>query len=63
VRPQNTTALEGYPVMMHCVAVGDPQPTIHWDKNNKVNGFDVQRFKVCTNYVIHHSPSILSLAV
>lgn len=46
MKPRNTTALEGYPVMIHCVAIGDPQPTIHWDKNNQVNGFDVKRFKV-----------------
>ena len=48
LKPQNTTAVEGYPTMIHCMATGDPLPTIHWDKNNQVNGFDVRRFKVCT---------------
>jgi len=32
--------------MLHCVAVGDPLPTVQWDRNNKVNSFDQQRFKV-----------------
>lgn len=46
VRPLNTTAFEGYSTMLHCVATGDPLPIIQWDKNNKVNGFDPNRFKV-----------------
>lgn len=46
VKPLNTTAFEGYSTMLHCVATGDPLPIIQWDKNNKVNGFDPNRFKV-----------------
>ncbi|XP_062589109.1 inactive tyrosine-protein kinase 7-like [Saccostrea cucullata] len=33
VRPKNMTIYEGHPAMMHCVAIGDPKPEIHWDKN------------------------------
>jgi len=46
VKPTNTTAYEGHSVMMHCVAIGDPPPTILWDKNNKVDVLDFRRFKV-----------------
>jgi len=46
VRPVNTTTIEGRPIMLHCVATGDPAPTIQWDRNNKVDAFDLQRFKV-----------------
>jgi len=46
VRPVNTTIVEGRTVMLHCVATGDPPPTIQWDRNNKVDAFDLQRFKV-----------------
>jgi len=45
VRPVNTTTIEGHSVMLHCVATGDPTPTIQWDRNNKVDGFDLKRFK------------------
>jgi PTK7 protein tyrosine kinase 7 len=48
VKPHNTTAYEGYSVMLHCVAIGDPPPTIQWDKNSQVNAFDIRRFKVGT---------------
>lgn len=46
VRPVNTTVVEGHSVMLHCVATGDPTPTIQWDRNNKVDAFDLHRFKV-----------------
>lgn len=46
VRPTNTTTVEGHSVMLHCVATGDPTPTIQWDRNNRVDAFDLQRFKV-----------------
>ena len=52
VHPQNATAYEGYPVMIHCVANGDPEPTIQWDKNSKVNSFDLNRFKVRTDFYL-----------
>ncbi len=49
VKPKNTTAYEGYPVTLHCVAVGDPQPTIQWDKNNKyITPSNGSRFTVST---------------
>lgn len=60
IKPQNTTAYEGYPVMIHCVATGDPEPTIHWDKNNQVNGFDVRRFKVSGKYLCSKAGVICS---
>lgn len=55
VKPSNTTAYEGYPVMIHCIAIGDPNPTINWDKNGNVNGFNPSRFKVSCliNYLAH----------
>lgn len=44
VFPQNPTdASEGQSVMIHCQAMGDPMPTIQWDKNNVMNGFDRNR--------------------
>lgn len=52
VRPSNTTAYEGYPVMLHCVATGEPTPTIQWDKNSKVNSFDNKRFRVSAYFTI-----------
>ncbi|XP_046400427.1 inactive tyrosine-protein kinase 7-like [Ischnura elegans] len=44
-----TEAYEGYPVMMNCKAEGDPPPTIQWDKNSVLNGFDQKRFVVLEN--------------
>ncbi|XP_071450356.1 inactive tyrosine-protein kinase 7 [Hetaerina americana] len=50
VVPLNPTeAYEGYPVMMNCKAEGDPPPTIQWDKNSVLNGFDQKRFIVLEN--------------
>lgn len=49
VKPHNSTVPEGLSAMLHCVAIGDPLPIIQWDKNNKVNGFDLNRFKVLSN--------------
>jgi hypothetical protein len=44
ILPQNPTeAKEGHSIMIHCQAYGDPMPTIQWDKNNVMNGFDRQR--------------------
>lgn len=44
-----TEATEGQPLMLHCMADGDPRPTIRWDKNGEMNGFDSQRFQVLDN--------------
>lgn len=42
--PQNPTdGFEGYPVIMDCIAEGDPKPTIQWDKNTVMNDFDQKR--------------------
>ncbi|KAK7869179.1 hypothetical protein R5R35_006628 [Gryllus longicercus] len=45
VPPQNVTAYEGYPVILHCAAEGLPQPTIKWDRNSNLSalpsGFEV----------------------
>lgn len=49
IKPQNTTeVMEGQQLMLHCMAEGDPRPTITWDKNGEVNGFD-SRFQVLEN--------------
>jgi len=53
VRPMNTTTVEGRSVMLHCIATGEPPPTIQWDRNNKVGAFDLQRFKVSCLPVLH----------
>ncbi|XP_071573152.1 tyrosine-protein kinase-like otk isoform X1 [Temnothorax nylanderi] len=50
VQPQNPTeAIEGYPVMLHCAAEGDPKPTIQWDKDSRMNNLDNPRFEVLSN--------------
>ncbi|XP_069698468.1 inactive tyrosine-protein kinase 7 isoform X2 [Periplaneta americana] len=50
VFPQNPTeAYEGYPVMIHCIAEGDPKPTIKWDRNSNFSAFDRNRFHVFEN--------------
>jgi Immunoglobulin domain len=36
VKPANTTAYEGHSTMLHCIATGDPEPAVQWDKNNKI---------------------------
>jgi PTK7 protein tyrosine kinase 7 len=44
VAPLNPTeAFEGNAVMIHCIAEGDPKPTIQWDKDSRLNGFDQKR--------------------
>ena len=54
VRPVNTTVIEGQTTMIHCLATGEPTPTIQWDRNGRINDFDFSRFKV------RIYPSILS---
>jgi len=50
VQPQNPTeAIEGYPVMLHCAAEGDPKPTIQWDKDSRMNNLDNPRFELLSN--------------
>ncbi|KAL1485994.1 hypothetical protein MTO96_031585 [Rhipicephalus appendiculatus] len=49
VQPSTTRAVEGYSVMLHCKATGDPSPTIQWDRNNVLNNFDPQRYRVLDN--------------
>jgi PTK7 protein tyrosine kinase 7 len=44
-----TEATEGQSVWIDCVVEGDPKPTIHWDKNLKMNDFDQSRFTVLEN--------------
>lgn len=39
------TIYEGHPAMLHCVAIGDPRPDIHWDKNY-FQDIDTSRIKV-----------------
>lgn len=46
VLPQNPTDVyEGNPVVMDCVAQGDPTPAIHWDKNSNMDSFDKNRYE------------------
>jgi len=54
VRPMNTTTIEGHSIMLHCVATGDPAPTIQWDRNNKVDGFDLKRFKASISCIYRY---------
>ncbi|GFS45045.1 inactive tyrosine-protein kinase 7 [Nephila pilipes] len=49
VQPSDTVAYEGEPVILHCLAEGDPLPIIQWDKNNELNGFNHTRFRVLQN--------------
>ncbi|KAL0273509.1 UNVERIFIED_CONTAM: hypothetical protein PYX00_006148 [Menopon gallinae] len=50
IKPLNPTeVVEGSPVTLHCVADGDPAPTIKWDKNGEINGLDPQRFQIFDN--------------
>ena len=50
IQPQNPTeAIEGYPVMLHCAAEGDPKPTIQWDKDSRMNNLNNSRFEVLAN--------------
>lgn len=50
IQPQNPTeAIEGYPVMLHCAAEGDPKPTIQWDKDSRMNNLNTARFEMFPN--------------
>lgn len=50
IQPQNPTeAIEGYPVMLHCAAEGDPKPTIQWDKDSRMNNLENPRFETLGN--------------
>ena len=64
MRPANTTAYEGQSLMMHCIAIGDPTPTVLWDKNNRVDALDFRRFKVSdvVAYWLARAFSALTLA-
>lgn len=44
----NVTAYEEHSIMLHCVATGDPKPTIYWDKNQLQENWDPNRFTVST---------------
>ncbi|XP_017889172.1 tyrosine-protein kinase-like otk [Ceratina calcarata] len=50
IQPQNPTeAIEGYPVMLHCAAEGDPKPTIQWDRDSRMNNLNNSRFEMLGN--------------
>ncbi|XP_013386585.1 inactive tyrosine-protein kinase 7 isoform X2 [Lingula anatina] len=53
VKPQNDTAVEGSSVMLNCVAAGDPQPAVQWDKNGElirnIDDGEKNRFQVQSN--------------
>lgn len=46
LKPMNLTVKEGASAMFHCVAAGDPTPSVQWDRNNRVEGFISDRIKV-----------------
>ena len=47
VLSKNTTALEGQPTMLHCLAEGDPKPYVKWDRNGEVSAIETNtRFQV-----------------
>ena len=52
VTPRNPTdAVEGQSVLIDCQAHGNPKPTIQWDKETDLNGFDHNRLvKIHTDY-------------
>ena len=61
VYPKNPTeAYEGYPIMIHCIADGDPKPTIKWDRNSNFSGFDRNRWLETKN-VIFSSVAVMLL--
>ncbi|XP_015603298.1 inactive tyrosine-protein kinase 7 [Cephus cinctus] len=50
IKPEDPTeSIEGYPVMLHCAAEGDPKPTIQWDKDSRMNNLNSPRFEVLPN--------------
>ncbi|XP_043256636.1 tyrosine-protein kinase-like otk [Colletes gigas] len=61
VQPQNPTeAIEGYPVMLHCAAEGDPKPTIQWDKDLRMSNLNNSRFEVLSNGSLYITEVYLS---
>ncbi|XP_056630465.1 tyrosine-protein kinase-like otk [Diorhabda sublineata] len=46
-------AFEGESILIDCIVEGDPKPTIQWDKNLKMNDFDLERFKVLDNGTLY----------
>ena len=60
VYPQNPTeAYEGYPIMIHCIADGDPKPTIKWDRNSNFSGFDRNRWLETKNVMFRSVAAML----
>lgn len=53
VVPVNTTVVEGQSAMIHCVAVGEPNPRIYWDKNYYQDTFDPNRIQILSNGTLH----------
>ncbi|XP_050404298.1 inactive tyrosine-protein kinase 7 isoform X1 [Patella vulgata] len=49
IHPENTTAYEGQQSFLHCVAIGDPKPTVHWDKSGRPIQPDSPRYKLFPN--------------
>lgn len=44
VPPKNPVNVnEGESIMIDCIVEGDPEPTIQWDKDSKMNDFDLTR--------------------
>ncbi|KAG1696493.1 Inactive tyrosine-protein kinase 7 [Nymphon striatum] len=49
IKPKNISGYEGESVMIHCTAFSDPYPTIKWDNNSDIYGFDQERSTVFEN--------------
>ncbi|ESO84448.1 hypothetical protein LOTGIDRAFT_71201, partial [Lottia gigantea] len=49
IHPENTTAYEGQQSFVHCVAIGDPKPTINWNKDGRPILKDSPRYKLFPN--------------
>ncbi|CAG0905587.1 unnamed protein product, partial [Darwinula stevensoni] len=50
VKPENVTrAVLGQKLMLNCQAHGDPEPTIQWDKDGYLNGYDHRRIRLLGN--------------
>lgn len=53
--------------MLHCVAIGDPEPAVQWDKNNKMLTIDENEQRLKVRHALagsaFHSFSLLPVCV
>ena len=61
IQPQNPIeAIEGYPLTLHCAAVGDSKPIIQWDKDSRKNNLNGSRFEFLSNGSLYIKQVFLS---